>query len=236
MKCKTIQSQMGALLDEQLSAVERLNIISHFQECDSCKQQFDQLKLIQQELALMPTPELSHNFEIGLADKIRAFEQEKHNKTKTAKVIQLNQNPASVIKKPKSNALPLFIAAAAVATLTWINFTTFNNSETTIAQSPTLLTATPEALAALDLQIKNNAEIEIESLAIAASFEPTPISTGAKDQQEIYWSDVQANDFDQFTQIDDGYQSYNCGSSNGERGCALSDSLTIATLPIVTSI
>lgn len=240
MKCNDIKNNLGAFLDEQPNALEQTNIKrkdieQHLQQCSNCLNDLNQLKIAKQQIAELKGPQLSDEFDNNLAARIAEFEaQRPHCQTLNGHVasnvvafkprnnteVNTQVNQSNEITKPSRS--PLWAIAATVTFtavgLTWlmlsVNTDTVDESQIAVEEV--------------------NEIIEIESFdTVYTDLESLPMLTAVDSQEEeIYWSDVAVEQFDQYTQLEDGYQRFNCGSPMGERGCALAADIEVSPLTV----
>lgn len=232
MKCNEIKNNLGAFLDKQPSTIEQIDFESHIQQCQNCRDDIQQLKIAKQQMATMPAPQLSDSFDSELAARIAQFEQQPpHCQTLNGQVVSnvvpLKAHRQSTDSKShinqSTNQSASFWAIAATVTfcaigLTWLMLSV----DVTEPNQP-------------QLALEDTSEfIEIETFATSSSeLEALPMLTAVDSpDDDIYWSDVEVEQFDQYTQLDDGYGSFNCGSPSGDRGCALAADIMISPLTV----
>jgi hypothetical protein len=189
---------MSEWLDNQLNHSLRHEVDEHLDSCGQCHHYFAQLKNIQQQLATLDAPILSDNFDSRLADKINTLKQSDDN------VVTLMPAALPVKARRFANLAMAASIAVGVMGLTW--FMLPSNHITPQAQ---LL---EESTRIIEIEALTTAVQHIDSMA---SLED--LNTHEQSNNSI----IEISNFDQFTQIDDGYQDFNCGSTSGERGCTL---------------
>ena len=221
MNCKQVDNKLGLLIDKQLSPVECLEMQNHLKQCAHCQAKLTLLKQSKQHIKDMQAPLLSDNFDNSLAAKIAAFEQQPQCQTLNGHVVS-NVFPLKTPSRPQQRQNSSFWSIAAAASLTIIGLGYLmlsNNTDTTTVEQ-------------LALEQNQNV-IEIDVMENTIDYQPTPTLVAMNtDTEIIYWSDVEVEKFDQFTQMDDGYQNFNCGSTSGERGCSLAADQMVASLTV----
>jgi len=185
MICSTIQSKMGELLDEQLSAVERLEINNHLQGCNDCKAHFEQLKSIKQQVNQLAMPALSDTFDQGLAAKIAAFEQQKS--PTASNVVSFgdkqsntaNNAAQTTTSQHKVNRFkPMLAAAAIVTSIAGLTLVMQPTSESLTAKAP--ISSIEPLTPTESLQ-----EIEIIGQMANAGFEPLPMTQANESGEQV---------------------------------------------------
>ena len=216
MNCNHVEHNLGLLIDQQLSTTERLEVQNHLDQCANCQAQLTALAQAKQYFSTLQAPLLSEDFDSHLAAKLATLEHPSSTVEKTNNIQVLKTQPA---KTTKPFAL---LAVAATITMTVVGLTWLMLSEQSQLDSASQL--------ALE---QTQPFIEIETINHRNNVQSTPMLTRIEaPQQLIYWSDVEVSKFDQFTQVDDGYQSFSCGSAQGERGCSLADDQMVASLTL----
>jgi hypothetical protein len=215
MKCKIEPSLLDGLIDDQLSIKEQLEINTHLIQCIDCQ---ELLALKQRTKALifkMSAPSMSDDFELGLQQKIAASKTQNTDCADVENVVALGQSP-----KVKINYSWL-AAACAVIAVTSMSLVTMLNP----AQDEMLVLDKQPLMIEISTPIFSSGDVQLAS-----------IITETDDQGQGFWTDNQTDSFDQFTQIDSGYQAYSCGGTVGERGCTLGPGKMVASLTVKSAI
>lgn len=224
MKCNIEQSLLDGLIDNQLSTREQLEINTHVMQCESCQHQLAYMRKASAALTTMQPPRLSDDFELKLRQKIAASQglATASQGSQPDNVVSLEQKPPAL--KPKgmhSTSTLLAMAASVAVTVTGLSWFMLQGP-----QNPDLLV--------LEAQ---QTEIEFTAPAFSeAEIRLISLRDSDDENNQQYWNDVEVTSFDQFTQQDDGYQTFSCGSTSGDRGCSLESTEIVATLPMSSSI
>ncbi|NQZ11630.1 MAG: hypothetical protein HRT35_31150 [Algicola sp.] len=233
MICNIDKSLLDGLIDNQLNVKERLEINTHITQCDDCQQQLKQMQALRNQLSTLRAPSLSANFELKLRQKIAAAQGQelvlgesttstKVTETRTTTTVQTTTD--NVVSMPKRSSTPLWAMAAsvsiAVSGLSW--FMLQHNSQAD-------LVALESQRTVIEITSPVFSEQEVRMISLQVPIE----------NKQVHWADDTLREvasFEEFTQSDDGYQSFNCGSVIGDRGCSLGTTKMAASITISASI
>ena len=217
MNCNIDSSLLDGLIDDQLTTKEQLEINTHLIECSHCQAQLVLKRRSKTLIFEMEAPVMSDDFELGLQRKIAASKAQDITDENTVNVVPLNQ---SVQSRPKAYNVWL-AAACAVIAVTSLSLITMKDS-------------TQDAILALDEQ---PLIIEINTPVFAADdVQLASVNIEIDEQKQGFWTDNETDSFDQFTQVDSGYQTFSCGSTVGERACTLGPGKMVASLTVKSAI
>lgn len=62
MTCRSVQAQLSAYLDRELSGDEMLAVRSHLHDCPACREEVDELRMLKRMLGSAPAPEPPADF------------------------------------------------------------------------------------------------------------------------------------------------------------------------------
>lgn len=229
MICNIDKSLLDGLIDNQLNVKERLDIKTHIAQCDDCQQQLKQMQGAKEQISTLSAPSLSADFELKLRQKIAVAQgqeivltgSEASANTKTTEAQTTTNN---IVAMPKRSNTPLWAMAAsvtiAVSGLSW--FMLQDNS-----QADLVALESQRTMIEISSPVFSEQEVRMISLQL-------PV-----ENEQVHWADGTLHEvasFEEFTQSDDGYQSFNCGSAIGDRGCSLGTTKMAASITISSSI
>jgi hypothetical protein len=212
MTCNIDQSLLDGLIDDQLAPRERLEINTHLLQCSECQARLALIQRTKDLVSDMQAPPMSSDFELGLQRKIE-----------TAKAQEAASNVVS-FKPERKSIVNRYLAAAASVTIavTGLSWLTMQHTEQdewlALEEQPMMIEITTPVFSADDIQLASIRTV------------------GDEEQEQGFWTDNETDSFDQFTQVDNGYQAFSCGSTVGERGCTLGPGKLVAALTVKSAI
>ncbi len=225
MICNIDKSLLDGLIDNQLNVKERLEINTHLAQCNDCQAQLEQIKSAKGQLSTLRAPSLSADFELKLRQKIAAAHgQEVALSEPVVSTTVAPSTTDNIVVMPKRSNTPLWAMAASVAIavsgLSWFMLQDNNQADLVALESQ-------KTMIEISSPVFSEQEVRMISLQL-------PV-----ENEQVHWADGTLHEvasFEEFTQSDDGYQSFNCGSAIGDRGCSLGTTKMAASITISSSI
>lgn len=111
MTCNNIEMEkkISMYLDGDLSESEEKSLKEHIQECDTCKELYEDLKLMKEIMSDMPVMDVPEGFESQLHDKLVEASKDQDDASFERKVVQI---PLPSFKDFKRHSKPLTALAA----------------------------------------------------------------------------------------------------------------------------
>jgi anti-sigma factor RsiW len=227
MICNIDKSLLDGLIDNQLNVKERLEINTHIAQCDDCQAQLKQMQATKSQTSSLRAPTLSADFELKLRQKIAAAQGQEvalSSPVTSTAATETQTTADNIVAMPKRSSAPLWAMVASVAIavsgLSW--FMLQNNNQTD-------LVALESQRTMIEITSPVFSEQEVRMISLQVPIE----------NEQVHWADGTLREvasFEEFTQSDDGYQSFNCGSVIGDRGCSFGTTKMAASITISSSI